>query len=190
MTKTVKRISLTIGTGLLALGITGGVHAFAQIRNQAPGPFGGRGTMGPGGPGRGGPMGPDGSMGPGGPGGPMGMLPMLGRELSLTDTQRDQIKNLAASHRAEWKGLADRAAAARQALNDAVTADALDEALIRQRSADVAAVDTDIAVARAHAHAEVLQLLTADQKAKLKTMQSEMKSRMKDRQKARRGKRG
>ena len=35
-----------------------------------------------------------------------------------------------------------------------------------------------MAVARAHAHAEVLQLLTADQKAQLKTMQGEMKRRM------------
>jgi Spy/CpxP family protein refolding chaperone len=165
MTKTVKRILLGVGTGLIALGITAGAYAFAQNTNQDPGPFTGRGMMRPGGPGR------------GGPGGPMGMLPMLGRRLGLTDTQRDQIKNIVSAHRDEWKALAGRAMAAHRALHEAVTADAIDDSLVRQRSADVALVDADVAVARAHAHAEVLQLLTADQKAQLKTMQSEMKNR-------------
>ena len=175
MTRTVKRISLSLGIGLIALGITAGVHAFDQNTNPDPGPLSGRGMMHPGGPGR---------------GGPMGMLPMLGPRLGLTDTQRDQIKNIAASRRGEWKALADRTMAAHQALNEAVTADAIDESLIHQRSADVAAVEADVAIARAHAHAEILQLLTADQKAQLKAMQSEMKNRMKNRQEARRGRRG
>jgi Spy/CpxP family protein refolding chaperone len=182
MTKTVKRISLGLGTGLIALGITAAAHAFAQNTNQTPGPFSGRGMMGPGGPGRGGQMGP-GSRG--GPGGPMGMLPMLAPRLGLTDTQRDQIKNIAESHRGEWNALAARARVAHQALNEAVTADAIDEPLIRQRSADVAAVEADVAIARAHAHAEVLQLLTDDQKARLKTRQTQMKDRMTRRQTAR-----
>ena len=38
-----------------------------------------------------------------------------------------------------------------------MTADTVDEALIRQQSAEVAAVDADMAVARAHAHAEVFR---------------------------------
>ena len=84
------------------------------------------------------------------------------------------------------EGACGRRIAPHQALHGTVTADAIDESLIRQRSADVAAVDADLAVARAHAHAEVLQLLTADQRAQLKTMQSEMKNRMKGRQDSRR----
>ena len=167
MTATVKRIALGVGAGLIALGITAGVYATAQNTNQDPRPFSGRGR-GPGGPGR-----------FGGPGGPMGMLPMLGRQLNLTDAQKDQIKNLAASHKDEWKALADRARTAHGALNDAVTADAVDESLIRQKSGDVAAIDAELAIARAHARTEVLQILTADQKAQLKTMQAEMKKRMK-----------
>jgi Spy/CpxP family protein refolding chaperone len=163
----VKRISLAVGTGLIALGITAGVHAFDQNTNPDQGSFSGRGMMGPGGPGRGGPM---------GPGGPMGMLPMLG-QLGLTDTQREQIKTIAQSHRDEWKALANRAMAAHRALNDAITADAVDESLVRQRSADVAGVEADIAVARAHVYAEVLQLLTADQKAQLKTLRTTMENR-------------
>jgi periplasmic protein CpxP/Spy len=166
MTATVKRISLALGAGVLALGVAAGVYAHAQDQNTNPDgrPFRGRG--GPGGPG-----------GFRGPGGPMGMLPMLGRRIQLTDAQKDQIKGIADSHQNDWKALGDRARTAHEALNAAVTADAVDEALIRQKSAEVAAVDADMAVARARAHAEVFQILTADQKAQLKTMRAEMKGR-------------
>jgi protein CpxP len=182
MTATVKRIALGVGASIVALGITAGLYAHAQDQNtnQDPRPFRGRG-IGPGGPGRG---------GPGGPGGPMGMLPMFGSRLGLTEAQKDQVKNVAESHKGEWKTLADRARTAHEALEAAVTADAIDEGLIRQRSAEVGAVEADMAVARAHAFGEFVQILTADQKAQLKTMQAEMKKRMKDRQEAGRERRG
>jgi Spy/CpxP family protein refolding chaperone len=168
MTATVKRIVLGLGATAIALGVTAGVYASGQNTNQDPPPFrGGAGPGrfgGPGGPGR-------------GPGGPMGMLPMLGPKLGLTDAQKDQIKAIAASHKDEWKGYADRARAAHGALNAAVTADTIDEGVIRSRSADVAAVDADMAVARAHVRAEVFQILTDAQKTQLKTMQAQMKQR-------------
>jgi Spy/CpxP family protein refolding chaperone len=170
MTATMQRVALTLGAGLIALGVGAGAYVHAQDQNTNPPPpaFRGRG-MGPGGPGR-------------GAGGPMGMLPMLGPRLGLSDAQRDQIKTIAATHKDEWKALAGRGRAAHMALDDAISADAVDEAAIRQKSAEAAAVDADVAVARAHAHGEVLQILTADQKAQLKTMQSEMKKRMSTRQ--------
>jgi Spy/CpxP family protein refolding chaperone len=163
MNATVTRMALTLGAGLIALGVSAGayVHAQDQNTNPQPAPFRGRG-LGPGGPGR-------------GPGGPMGMLPMLGPWLGLTDAQKDQVKAIADAHKDEWKALADRGRTAHLALDAAITADAVDDALIRQKSAEASAVDADAAVARAHAHAEVLQILTADQKAQLKTMQAQMK---------------
>jgi Spy/CpxP family protein refolding chaperone len=167
MTASVKRMALTVGAGLIALGFSAGafVHAQDQNTNQQPPPFRGRGM----GPGR-------------GAGGPMGMLPMLGPRIGLTDAQKDQIKAIADAHKDEWKALADREHAARVAVDAAISADTIDEATIRQKSADAAAVDADVAVARAHARAEVLQILTADQKAQLKTMQAEMQSRRPGRQ--------
>jgi Spy/CpxP family protein refolding chaperone len=119
----------------------------------------------------------------------MGMLPMLGPQIGLTDVQRDQVKAIADAHKDEWKALAERGRAAHEALDDAVTADVVNEALIRQKSAEASAVDADMAVTRAHAHAEVLQILTAEQKARLKTMQTQMKRRMNGRQDARHGRR-
>ena len=165
MTSTVKRIALGAAASLLALGLGAGafVHAQDQSPDRPPRPSRG----GPGGPGR-----------FGGPGGPMGMLPMLGRELNLTDAQRDQIKAIADSHQTEWKTIGDRERTAREALNAAITADTVDDALVRQKSAELAAVDADAAVARAHAHAEVVQILTADQKTQLKELQNRMKQRM------------
>jgi Spy/CpxP family protein refolding chaperone len=162
-------MALTLGAGLFALSLGAGayVHAQDQNTNPQPPPFRGRG-MGPG-PGR-------------GAGGPMGMLPMLGQRIGLTDAQKDQIKAIADAHKDEWKALADREHAARMAVDAAIAADTIDEATIRQKSADAAAVDADVAVARAHARAEVWQILTADQKAQLKTMETEMQKRMSGRQ--------
>jgi len=164
MTATVKHVALGLGASILALGVTAGifVHAQDQNTNEPRRGFMGRG-MGPG--------------GRGGPGGPMGMLPMLGRRLDLTDAQKDQIKTIADSHKEDWKSLAERARAAHGALNQAVTADTVDEALIRQRSADVAAADADMAVARAKVHAEVVQILTPEQKAKLQSLHAEGRGR-------------
>jgi protein CpxP len=155
---TLKRIAL----GAAAIVVAAGAYAGAQDQNtsQQPPPFMGR------------------HGGPGGwfagPGGPMGMLPLLPmRQLQLTAAQRDQIKAIATSHADEWRALADRARQARQALMTAVTADAVNEPLIRQQSAQLAAVEADLAVARAQAYVEASQILTADQKAKLKDLQAQ-----------------
>ena len=167
---TTKRLALGLATGVLVLGVGAGVYATAQNTNQDPRPF----SRGPGGPGgRGGRM--------GGPGGPMGMLPMFARELNITDAQKAQIETIADSHRDEWKALGDRARTAHEALQHAVTADTVDEGLIRQRSAEVAAVEADMNVARARTHAEVFQLLTPEQKTQAKTLQSTAGERMRER---------
>jgi len=170
MTKTYKRLTLGLGAGLVALSALAGayVHAQDQNTNQNARPFRPGHFAGQDGPGGGGRF--------GGPGGPMGMLPRLGRALDLTDAQKDQLKTIAQSHKDDWKALADRAHAAHMALNQAVTAETVDEGLIRQKSTEAAQVDADMAVARARAHAEVLQILTADQKAKLSEMKQGRKA--------------
>jgi Spy/CpxP family protein refolding chaperone len=71
--------------------------------------------------------------------------------------------------------------AAHDALESAITSGEFDETLVRTRAADVAAVEADETVLRARIYAEVLQILTPDQQAKLKTMQAEMKQRREQR---------
>ena len=177
MNRLTKRVTLAAGAGLIALGITAGIQASSQNTNQDPGSFSGP---------RGGQRGPRGPMGPGGPMGigpdaALGMLQRLGPQLGLSDAQQDQIKSIAQSHREEWKALGDRARAAHQALDAAISADTLDDALIRAKSADVAAVQADIAVAAAHARAEAWQVLNDDQRKQVKQIQSDMANRMKGR---------
>jgi len=157
------RTGLAIGSGIIMLIMAAGGWGSAQNTNGAPTPF----RAGDQGRGRG---------GRGGPGGPMGFLepfPMAASQLGLSDSQMDQIKSIAMSHADEWKALADKEREARQALQTAIAAVPFDELTIRQKSAALAAVEADAAVARARARAEVIPLLTADQQAKLKDIESQ-----------------
>ena len=163
MTGTMKRIGLGLGAVVL------GLSAVAAVTAQGPG--GGQPPFGR----RGGPGGPGGRMG--GQGGPMGAVGIPLDRLNLTDAQRDQVKSVVDSHQAELRALGEKAMTARRALERAVTADTIDEGAIRAVAADVASVESDMAVARARVHADVLQVLTSDQRAKLKELQAEMEKR-------------
>jgi len=101
---------------------------------------------------------------------------MLLERLNLTADQRDRVRQIMDSHRDEQKAIGDRARKAREALNDAITGP-FDESAIRTRSADVAAVDADMAVAQARVYGEVFQILTTEQQQQLKQLQAEMRTR-------------
>ena len=59
-------------------------------------------------------------------------------------------------------------------LSSVSVAQQFDEVTIRQRSAELASVQADVAVARARVRAEAVQILTADQQAKLKEIESQL----------------
>ena len=159
MSNRLTRLGLGVGAALIAFGMAAGAMAANQNTNNGtqPPPRGDRGGR---------PMGP----------GAFGMLGPIQR-LNLTDAQKDQVKGILDSHAAEFKSLGDRGRAAHDALQAAVNADAVDDAAIRQKSAEVAAVDADMAVTGAHVRAEVLQVLTAEQRAELKKLQAERPDR-------------
>ena len=158
MTIAFRQSMLALGAAAIALGLAVGVHASTQNTAEGAPPFIGRhGT---------------------GPGGPFGEFRMMAERLRLTDAQKEQIKSILQSHKDDWKALADRAATAHKALQDAVTADTIDDELIRQRSAAVAAVEADIAVARAHTRAEIFQVLTPEQQAQAKALHAKMQERV------------
>lgn len=126
-----------------------------------------------------GPGGPGGRFGRG-PGGPMeaaGLPPMLLERLNLSDSQRDQLKQIMTADRTANQALHERGMAAHEAFEQAVTTIPVDEATIRARAADVAAVDADLAVARAHSYDQVFQLLTPDQQTQLTKLQADMQAR-------------
>ena len=159
MTRTIQRFGIGIAAALLALAT--GIAVYASTQNTAQGdvPFSGaRHGRGPG-------------------FGPFLPLGRMAAQLGLTDAQKDQIKTIAQSHREEWTALADRMGTARKALNDAVTAETIDENLIRQRVSELSAVEADAAIARAHARAEMFQVLTPDQRTKAKQLLADRQTR-------------
>ena len=168
MTSMSKRIVLGLSAAALTVGLAGVGFATSQgDPAQNPPAAAGQGRFG----------GPGGRFGRGGPGGPMGLAPMMLGRLNLTSDQQDRVKQIMDSHKQDQQAIGKRAMAARDALESAVTSASFDETVIRQRAADLAAVDADQAVMRARIYAQVLQILTPDQQAKLKTMQTEMQQR-------------
>src|SRR5262245_31709127 len=150
-----KSVALKAVAAALAFALAAGTGVLAQNQNTNPDqrPFSGQHM------GRGGPM---------AFGGPMGMFGFLGPDLNLTDAQKQQIKSVAESHKAEWQAFGDRARTAHQALEAAIGADTVDEGLIRAKHAEVAAVEADMAVAPAGATAEIWPILTPEQQGKVK----------------------
>ena len=129
--------------GLVAL--LGGA-VFAQ--GDGPGAFGGHGHRGG-----------------------FGMEGMAGlRQLGLTDDQRAQIRTAMSGHRDEFKALSERARTARQAQAAAISAVPMNEQQVRAASADIAAVQADMAVLRARVHEQVFSVLTPDQQAQARTL--------------------
>ena len=120
-------------------------------RRQGPGM---RGPGGPGGPGL---------RGPGGPMGPLGF-----RGLDLTDDQKTQLKQITESHAAEFKAVREKSIAAHEGMRQLLEADAINESAIRAKSAEIAAAEADGLILQAKIRKESMQILTAEQLAKLK----------------------
>ena len=167
--------SVVLLTGALGVAVSAYMGSLGQSPGQGPGGSGGPppGMMGQG---PGGPGGPGGrGFGPGGPG--RGMFGMLGPELqavALTDAQKKQVQAVLESFRADQAAIRDRMQPARKALNDAIAADAVDEAVIRTKAADLAAVEADAAVLQAKVRAAVYALLTPEQLQKIKELRVKM----------------
>ena len=113
-------------------------------------------------------------------GGPGGVL-MGMRDLDLTDAQRDQIRGVVSEHRDTYAPFDERLREARRALNEAVMTDAVNESKIRALAAVAAPLEADAAVRRAELNASILQILTPDQRANLRSIRAEMQARFADR---------
>ena len=170
MTQSMTRIGSAIGAAVLTIGLGSAALSVAgQQQDQAPAAQGRRGGPGPDGFGRG-------RGGPGGPGRPFDSAqgrPLAGlplRELNLTDAQREQVKQIVDSRQQELRAIGERAMAAREALHAATTSPSFDEGLIRAKAAEMASIEADLAVSRARNFADVFQLLTPEQQAKVKEL--------------------
>jgi periplasmic protein CpxP/Spy len=156
-------------TAILAGLLVGGV-AFAQ------GP--GQGRRGPGG--FGGFRGP----GPGGPGG----LPL--QALNLTETQRDQIRQLTQQYRQQNQSVGEQLRTAMEAQRTAVETMPVDEGLIRSTMQALVEAQTDMAIQQARLQSEIFALLTPDQQAQARKLQAERNQRVQQRLRGQQGQKG
>jgi Spy/CpxP family protein refolding chaperone len=158
------RIKTLIAAGAAVLTLAAGAPLLmAQDqpqRRQGPGFGGPPPGGGPGMPGmrRGGPM-----------GGPMGFGPGF-RELNLTDDQKAQLKQIAESHRDEFRAAGEKARAAHEGMRALIESDSIDENAIRAKSQEVAAAEAEMMILNAKVRQQSLQVLTSEQQAKLKEL--------------------
>src|SRR5689334_3409809 len=111
-------------------------------------------------------------------GGRMGMMGRLGKQLGLTDAQRQQIKSLMQLHHDEIAPLAKNAHDAREALLDAARNSA-DDGTMQQKANDLGAAESQLALATARLQGQIFsQILTTDQQKKALALRDQMKARM------------
>jgi len=144
----------TVTAGVLVAGFLAGGAAFAQ---------------GAGGPGRPG-SGRAGRFG--GPGGP-GELGLPLAQLNLSDSQRQQIRDLTRARRQDGEQVQARLRTAMDARRAAIEASPVNEGAIRATTADLVAAETEVAILEAHLRADVLALLTPEQQDQVKKLQAE-----------------
>ena len=98
--------------------------------------------------------------------------------LGVTDQQQDQVQTILRKHQPQLQPMIQQAVTEHRALRDLIRSGMVDEGAIRAQAAKAAAVDAELAVARAHIAAEVRQALTTEQIAKLKEMQAGVDARV------------
>ncbi len=166
MTRTMKR--MTVAAGIAALSAAAiapmlsaqGQGRGTEMRRLGPGPGGFPGGRGP---------------------GLLGDMGRWFRQLDLTDGQREQVRGVMQAQQTALREIGERMRTAHQGLDALMTADVVDEAAIRAKSADIAAVQADAAVLRANVNQQVFALLTAEQQAKVKELRAAADARQKAR---------
>ena len=142
-------------TSVLAVGVAAA---------QGPGP--GRGGRGPGGPGF--------------PGGPGGGLPL--RELNLSETQQQQIRDITQQYRDQNRQAAEQLRAAMDAQRKAVETQPVNEGLIRSTTQALTDAQTEMAIQQARMQGEIFTLLTPAQQEQAKKLQAERETRAQQRE--------
>ncbi len=114
----------------------------------------------------------------GGPGGPppfgrMGGMGLPLRELNLTDAQQQQVKDIQGQHRDAARQIGERLRTAMEAQRKAIETEPVNDGLIRTMTQQLADVEADAAIERAHVRSEIVAILTPDQQAQLKKLEAQ-----------------
>jgi Spy/CpxP family protein refolding chaperone len=98
----------------------------------------------------------------------------LKEKFGLTDEQLDKIKTEFGAHKETIKDITSRLHAARTNLRDTIQKSGVSEADVRAAAAKLAAVEADAAVLRSKLFGKVNSILTDQQRAKLKEVNTHM----------------
>jgi Spy/CpxP family protein refolding chaperone len=101
------------------------------------------------------------------------------RHLDLSENQCDQVRTLVKNYKQNIKALAKQLGPARKALAESMMSSTFDETLIRERSANVAEAETEMAVLRGLIHNDFIQLLTPEQIEKFQELNAKREWRHK-----------
>ena len=93
----------------------------------------------------------------------------------LTDAQREQVRAIHERHADRIRPLAERAHTAREALNNAVLSG--NEGNLQALSIEVGNAETELTFAQAQVQAEILKVLTPEQKQKIAERRKQMEAR-------------
>lgn len=102
----------------------------------------------------------------------------MAAKLGLSEQQKVKIREIFKENRAQAKPIFDRLITERRDLRTLVQADKTDEAAIRAQAAQLAAVEGDLAIQRAHMVKQIRAILTPEQVEKFKAMQKERDQRI------------
>jgi protein CpxP len=104
----------------------------------------------------------------------------IGR-LDLSETQRQQVQEVAERYRADTRAAVDRIQAARDEQRKAVETVPLNEGQIRATTQALAEAQTELALQQARMRSEIFQLLTPEQQAEAQRLQQLRQTRMEQR---------
>ena len=96
------------------------------------------------------------------------------RDLDLSDTQRDTIRDIAEQNGGAGREGFEQLGQARRALNEAVMSETFNESNVRSLAAALAALEAEAAVQRAYVSSQIWQVLTSAQKVELREIQRQM----------------
>jgi Spy/CpxP family protein refolding chaperone len=160
------RVLMAGATAVLVAGLAG--SAAAQQPRMRPGGPG----MGMRGPGMGGRMG----MGPGG-------LPL--GQLDLSESQQSQVREVVQRYQDEMRAAGQKVADAREAQRKAIETVPLNEGLVRSVTDTLNNATLDVALIQARIYNDTYNVLTDEQKEKLKEIQGRRDARMNQRERRR-----
>jgi protein CpxP len=99
-------------------------------------------------------------------------------DLDLTDAQMTEVSSIMKEQCSDKKANREKMRELMKAKKDLVMTESFDEAAVRKNAEDVAAMQVEMMVKKAKVHNQIFNVLTDEQKAKLKTKMAEMKNKM------------